>query len=381
MSSVLYAVLAILLLSVLIVLHELGHYLVGKWLGFGIEEFSIGMGPVLFRKKGEKTDFTLRAFLIGGSCRFIGEDEDGASADSFNAQKAWKRFLVVLAGPMMNFFTALVLAFILLLTFGTTSIVPGTEYVEISTVAEDSAAAAAELKPGDVLLAVNGSRFTGYDTFKAAFDAVSENEVDVLINRGGTLTEENLTDGDTVRHLQKLTGGEEVIVHVTDIRDKRTGNNLLGVNLLIHYGEVAERHYNVLTAAGASFPFCGNLIAQVYGALFDLFTGKACVTEMSGVVGTVSVMTEAMETASAYGVRDVIYVILMLGALISVNFAVVNLLPIPALDGGRLVFIVLEMLRGKPIPPEKEGMVHFAGMVLLLGLVAVLMVSDILKFF
>ena len=101
---------------------------------------------------------------------------------------------------------------------------------------------------------------------------------------------------------------------------------------------------------------------------------------MSGVVGTVSVMTEAMETASTYGIADVIYTVLMLGALISVNFAVVNLLPIPAL-GGRLVFIILELLRGKPIDPEKEGMVHFAGMILLLALVVVLMVSDILKFF
>ena len=381
MSSVLYAVLAILLLSVLIVLHELGHYLMGRWLGFGIEEFAIGMGPVLFRKKGKKTDFALRAFLIGGSCRFVGEDENGATPDSFNAQKAWKRLLVVAAGPLMNVLTALVLAFILLLAYGTTSVLPGKEYIQINAVSEDSAANAADLRAGDVLLAVNGERFTGYDAFKSKFDAVSQNEVDILINRGGTLELEDVQDGETVRHTKTLNGGEEMTIHVTDIRDKRTGNNLLGVNLLIHYGEVIERHYNVATAAVGAFPLCGDLIAQVYGALFDLFTGKACVTEMSGVVGTVSVMTEAMETASTYGIADVIYTVLMLGALISVNFAVVNLLPIPALDGGRLVFIILELLRGKPIDPEKEGMVHFAGMILLLALVVVLMVSDILKFF
>lgn len=381
MSSVLYAVLAILLLSVLIVLHELGHYLMGRWLGFGIEEFAIGMGPVLFRKKGKKTDFALRAFLIGGSCRFVGEDENGATPDSFNAQKAWKRLLVVAAGPLMNVLTALVLAFILLLAYGTTSVLPGKEYIQINAVSEDSAANAADLRAGDVLLAVNGERFTGYDAFKSEFDAVSQNEVDILINRGGTLALEDVQDGETVRHTKTLNGGEEMTIHVTDIRDKRTGNNLLGVNLLIHYGEVIEQHYNVATAAAGAFPLCGDLIAQVYGALFDLFTGKACVTEMSGVVGTVSVMTEAMETASTYGIADVIYTVLMLGALISVNFAVVNLLPIPALDGGRLVFIILELLRGKPIDPEKEGMVHFAGMILLLALVVVLMVSDILKFF
>ena len=102
---------------------------------------------------------------------------------------------------------------------------------------------------------------------------------------------------------------------------------------------------------------------------------------MSGVIGTVSVMSESMEQASVYGIADVMYVILVLGALISVNFAVVNLLPIPALDGGRLVFIILEMLRGKPIDPEKEGIVHFIGMILLLALIAVLMVSDLINCF
>ena len=134
MSSVLYAFLAILILSVLIVLHELGHYLAGRWLGFEILEFSVGMGPIIYKHKGKHTDFTLRAFLIGGACRFNGEDEAVSDGKSFNAQKVWKRFIVVLAGPFMNYLTALVLAAILLLSFGTSETIGTDNYLLVTGV-------------------------------------------------------------------------------------------------------------------------------------------------------------------------------------------------------------------------------------------------------
>ncbi len=381
MSSILYAILAILILSVLIVLHELGHYLMGKWLGFGIVEFAIGIGPVLFRKKGKETDFVIRAFLIGGACQFEGEDQGVSSAKSFNAQAVWKRFLVVVAGPLMNVLTALVLAFCILLGFGTSEVIGNERIVAVTEVEADSAAEHAGLAAGDILTAVNGTTFTDYDGFKAAFDAVRENEVDLVVLRGATMTEQQSEAGDVTYHEVVVDGGESVTLHASDIRDKRTGNNRLGVSLSIAYRKVSFTKYNVLTAAVGAFPYCWDLIRQVYGALFDLFTGKACINQMSGVIGTVSVMSESMEAASAFGISDVIYVILVLGALISVNFAVVNLLPFPALDGGRLVFIVIEMLRGKPMDPEKEGMVHFVGMMLLLALIVVLMVSDLMNCF
>lgn len=381
MSSILYAILAILILSVLIVLHELGHYLMGKWLGFGIKEFAIGMGPVLFRKKGKETDFVIRAFLIGGACQFEGEDEGVSSAKSFNAQAVWKRFLVVVAGPLMNVLTALVLAFCILLGFGTSEVIGNERIVAVTEVEAGSAAEHAGLVAGDILTAVNGTTFTDYDGFKTAFDAVRENEVDLVVLRGATLSEQQSEVGDVTYHEVVAEGGESVTLHASDIRDKRTGNNRLGVSLSIAYQKVSFTRYNGFTAAIGAFPYCWDLIRQVYGALFDLFTGKACINQMSGVIGTVSVMSESMEAASAFGISDVIYVILVLGALISVNFAVVNLLPFPALDGGRLVFIVLEMLRGKPMDPEKEGMVHFVGMMLLLALVVVLMVSDLMNCF
>ena len=381
MSSILYILLAILLLSVLIVLHELGHFLVGKLFGFGIVEFSIGMGPVLYRKKGKETDFVIRAFLIGGACQFYGEDKDVEDGKAFNSKPVWQRFLVVFAGPLMNLLTALLLGFCILLGYGSSEVIGNERLIVVGNVEEESPADNAGIVAGDVLLAINGSSFQDYDEFKTLFDSVRENQVDVTVLRNAVLSEEQIADGATTVHETITSGGEIVTVHAESIRDKRTGNNRLGVSLTLMYRKIAYTDYNVFTAFVGAFPYCWNMIRQVYAALIDLFTGKACINQMSGVIGTVSIMSESMEAASAFGVSDVIYVILALGALISVNFAVVNLIPFPALDGGRLVFIVIEIIRGKPVPPEKEGLVHFIGMMFLLALIVTLMVTDLMNCF
>lgn len=399
MSSILYIIIAILVLSVLIILHELGHYLMGKWLGFGIVEFSIGMGPVLFRIRGKETDFTLRAFLIGGSCRFYeGEppadepdEKDGEQPEpvppkfppemQFNVQKTWKRFLVIAAGPLMNILTALVLAFAILLAYGSSTAYGTDQYVVVTEVESDSAAEAAGVETGDILLAVNGTEFADYDAFASLFGAVRENAVDLTVLRGSTFSVDRQTQGDTTQYDVAADGGETITLHAENIRDRQTGNNWLGVSLSIVVKSRAETKYNVLTAAMQSFPVCWNIIKSEYQALFELVTGKAGMENVSGVIGIVSVMSETMESASEYGIGEVIYVILYLGALLSANFAIINLLPLPALDGGRILFLLIEIVRGKPIPPEKEGIVHLIGIVLLMLLMVVLMVSDLMKCF
>ncbi|MBR0081958.1 MAG: site-2 protease family protein [Clostridia bacterium] len=409
MTSVLYILLAILALSLLIVLHELGHFLMGRLLGFGIYEFAVGMGPTLFRIRGKKCDFALRAFLIGGSCKFYGEDESAAGDEKqdaddedakparigqntiterefppetrFNAQKPWKRLLVLAAGPLMNFLTALALAFILLLAYGSNTTIGTEQYLLVTEVEAGSAAEAAGIEAGDVLVALNGEAFETYDAFAERLAAVRENEAEITVVRGASTAAEQTVQGDTTVTETHLAGGETIVLRAEEIRDKHTGNNRLGVSMYIVAKSYSETKYNVLTAATGSFAFCGDIVRMVYESLFALFTGKACINEMSGAIGTVSIMSEAMETASSYGVSSVLYTLLYLCTLISANLAVINLLPIPALDGGRLVFVVIEMIRRKPIPPEKEGIVHFVGMVLLLGLFVVLMVSDVMNCF
>ena len=190
MTVVLYVLLAFLLLSVLIVLHELGHYLVGKWLGFTIVEFSIGLGPKIFGKKGKETEFTLRALPIGGSCRFYGEDQEVKDGRCFNAQKAWKRLLVVAAGPIVNILFAVLLAFVLLLAFGTTT--AGEETItRIAEVEAGSAAEKAELEVGDVLLSLNGTEIENNAMPAELLQSVRENEVELSIYRGGTFAVED----------------------------------------------------------------------------------------------------------------------------------------------------------------------------------------------
>lgn len=379
MTVVLYVLLAFLLLSVLIVLHELGHYLVGKWLGFTIVEFSIGLGPKIFGKKGKETEFTLRALPIGGSCRFYGEDQEVKDGRCFNAQKAWKRLLVVAAGPIVNILFAVLLAFVLLLAFGTTT--AGEETItRIAEVEAGSAAEKAELEVGDVLLSLNGTEIENNAMPAELLQSVRENEVELSIYRGGTFAvEETYREGDTTYTRYGLTGGEVIEVTVTDIRDPVTGNNRLGVSLQGLYVEEAYTEYNVATAFVGAFPYTWDIAKSVYEALGMLLSCEAGLSDMAGPVGTVDLMSDIL--ASGRNVGEVLNLILVLLAMISVNLGIMNLLPLPALDGGRILFLLLEMIRKKPIAPEKEGMVHFIGMVLLLVLMLVLTVSDVLRCF
>lgn len=379
MESVLYIIAAFLLLSILIILHELGHYLVGKLLGFTVVEFSIGLGPKLFGKKGKETEFTLRALPVGGSCRFYGEDQEVQDERCFNAQKPWKRFLVVAAGPAVNIVFALLLSFCLLLAFGTVS-GGGDAVVQLVEIETDAAADRNGLQSGDIVLRANGAPVLDVNAFVETVREQREDRITLLINRGGRIdVTETVTEGETTVERIGVIGGEELTVVVEGIRDKTTGNNRLGVTLNGYYSEITHTEYNVFSAAIGAFPYCWEITKSIYQSLWQLVSCQVEFSQMSGVVGTVDVMSRVMQEGETAG--EVVQLVLMLLALISVNLGIVNLLPLPALDGGRLIFLLLEMLRGKPIPPEKEGFIHFAGLVLLLLLMVALTVSDVLRCF
>lgn len=379
MESVLYIIAAFLLLSILIILHELGHYLVGKLLGFTVVEFSIGLGPKLFGKKGKETEFTLRALPVGGSCRFYGEDQEVQDERCFNAQKPWKRFLVVAAGPAVNIVFALLLSFCLLLAFGTGS-GGGDAVVQLVEIETDAAADRNGLQSGDIVLRANGAPVLDVNAFVETVREQREDRITLLINRGGRIdVTETVTEGETTVERIGVIGGEELTVVVEGIRDKTTGNNRLGVTLNGYYSEITHTEYNVFSAAIGAFPYCWEITKSIYQSLWQLVSCQVEFSQMSGVVGTVDVMSRVMQEGETAG--EVVQLVLMLLALISVNLGIVNLLPLPALDGGRLIFLLLEMLRGKPIPPEKEGFIHFAGLVLLLLLMVALTVSDVLRCF
>ncbi len=335
METILTVLIALVLLSVLITVHELGHFTAGKLLGFRILEFSVGMGPIALKKNRNGIDFCVRCFPVGGMCRFYGEDEANLNPDCFNAKPAWKRFLVVLAGPFMNLLSAFLICVCIFSFYG--SYMPS-----IYEVSRDLPAEKAGLVSGDVLLSIDGHRIHSYD------DAI-----DLIRNADGLSMEIAVRRGSETR---KIT--------VTDFRNEETGGNYIGVTI----GSASFR-MSVAEALPESAYYIASIFRQTFSFLGGIFRGKASMDDVSGPVGTIAYISMAVR----YGLETV----LRLSVIISVSLAIMNLLPLPALDGGRLVFILFELVTGKRIPSEKEGLVHFIGLLLLLGLILLITVHDI----
>ncbi len=338
MSTVLSVIAALLVLTVFVVAHELGHYSVGRLFNFGILEFAVGMGPVLFKKTKNGIDYSLRAFPIGGMCRFYGEDEEPNDPRCFTAQKVWKRMLVVLAGPVVNLLLAVVLSAIILMSFG--DYVPMVE----SLTAEDSPAAEAGVLPGDLLLSVDGR------------DIVYFNQVSSVVNKADSDSATLVVERD----------GERVALVLEDIYNAEEGRNMLGVMI-----SAQRKVYGFFDAFGYSVQYVWSIVYETLAYFGGLIVGT--VQMQSGdVVGPVGIVTMLSQA-----VRAGLEVVLRFGVLISASLGLMNLLPLPALDGGRFVFMVVEVIRGKPVPQKVEGMVHFVGILLLFALVIFLSVRDV----
>ena len=399
-----YILLVILGISVLVITHELGHYLMGKWLGFTIVEFSVGLGPKIFGIKGKETEFTLRALPIGGSCRFYGEDgsdeekdkkhpeafEDGEAEDQpeepkepdprlFNAKPAWKRFLVVLSGPLVNILTCTVLCFVMLVGTGVLKEQSAEELLVVDTVFENGPAEKAGMQAGDVLLSMDGIALTDAEKLDEALNHASMDGATVTVLRDAVIETTETKDGQFTTTVRTVSGGMVKTLTLGSLLDQTTGNKRMKIQFMhTPYTQVTEQ-YTAWKAAYMAFPETWNMGKLVYQSLGMLITGQASCRDMSGMVGVVDFVSDEMaqtETAS-----DAWELFLWFMALIAVNLGIMNLLPLPALDGGRLVFIIIEMIRRKPVPPEKEGMVHVIGMAALLLLMLALTISDIVRCF
>ena len=335
MSTAISILAALVLLSFLVMIHEMGHYFAGRALGFSILEFSIGMGPKLLKKTKNGTEFSLRAFPIGGMCRFEGEDEDVKNERSFNAQKVWKRIIVVIAGPLTNLIFAIVLSFITLSIFG--------DYMPtIYEVTPDTPAYVAGVQTGDVIQEINGEPVKFYFQTVDMIVAVESNDIDLTVNRNG----------------------ESKVLHLANVYNADQGKNYIGVTITpgrmkFDVGESAARSVNYVTAT----------LAETLRFFGRAAQGNVSSTDATGPVGIVAIISEAVRSSGES--------VLRLLVLISASLGIMNLLPIPAMDGGRLVFMIIEAVRGKPIAAEKEGMVHFVGLVLLFGLIILMTFNDI----
>jgi len=316
--------------------HEFGHFIVAKLSGARVNEFSIGFGPRLFKKKYGETEYSFRALLFGGYVALEGEDEKSNDPRAI-VNKPWPvRLAVFAAGPLMNILLAFLLLFIVFFNIG--SPIP-----QVKSVMEGYPAEKAGILPGDKIVMVNNTKINTWEELEKAISSNGERVLTIEIQRGNQI-------------LQK---------QVKPIFDKNASKVMIGI--VPDYERSISLAFK--TAINQTIYFSKLIILS----LVMLVTGKVSVNDIMGPVGIV----QAVGTVAKTGVIN----LLAFSALISVNLGLFNLLPLPALDGGRILFVLAEAVRGKPLPPEKEGYIHYLGFLLLIALLIFATYRDILRIF
>lgn len=331
-----YAI-AILLFLVLIVIHEFGHFIAAKLLGVRVNEFALGMGPKLLKWGKGETQYSINLLPIGGYCAMEGEDESSGDARAFCNKKPWRRFLIVVMGAVFNLILGLILVGITLIPqerFTTTT---------VDSFRENAVSVQYGLQEGDKITHVDGRKiFTTYD-LSYAFSNVDDGMIDITVKRNGKKVE---------------------------LKDVKFANEELdGISYLTVDFYVVGREKTFTSFISQTFDTAISNCAVVYRSLIDLIAGRYGISAMSGPVG----VTAAIGSVAKQSLIDIIPIM----ALITINLGLFNLLPLPALDGGRLVFILFEMIFRKPVPQKYEAIVHAVGMILLLAFMAVISFKDI----
>ncbi len=419
-------ILSLIVFSVLVLIHEFGHFLLAKKNGIGVTEFSLGMGPRIVSFTRKETKYSWKLIPFGGSCMMVGEDEDDNSDNSFNSKSVWARISVIAAGPIFNFILAFVLSIVII---G----MEGWDQCSVVHVAEGSGAEAAGLQEGDVIKEYDGKKIvisrdlwlyqymhstTGKDiniTFerdgkehKIQMPATERYSMGVSyydtadpcktteVVKGSAAAQAGIKQGDIITSIggNKVASGSELKelldqkpltgepVEVTVIRDKETLTFTMtparaystGFNFSMYRVDASP-----LQTLRYSFTELRYDMESTLKSFYMLFTGQVSTDDVSGPVGIVSIVGDAYKESKSDGVRYVFLNIAYLIVLFSVNLGVLNLFPLPALDGGRLVFLFIEAVRGKPIKKEREAVIHLIGMVVLMVLMVLILFNDIGK--
>ena len=326
---------SIFVFGLLILVHELGHYFAARLIGIKVLELAIGFGPKLIGWRKNDIDYSLRVFPLGGFCRLLGENpEEALEPDSFPQKPILSRAAVLIAGAGMNLLLAVVVFFII---FFFIVGVPDTGSSRIGYIIEDSPAEAFGLQTDDMILSIDGIPVDSWEDVLTIISAKPNQELQLIIERDGT--------------------AKELSVVSETAPDSDRG--------MIGIGPVIEK-YKVLSSLKISFQRFGAVITSI----FQVVTGQAPL-DVAGPIGIIFVIGEVAQTGFVN--------LLLLTALISISLGIMNLLPIPALDGGRLFFLVIEALRGRRIDPEKEGFIHFIGFALLILLILFITYQDLLR--
>ncbi len=370
--NIINILIALLMFSFLVAFHEFGHFAVAKLCGIKVNKFAIGMGPSIFKFVKGETEYSLRLFPVGGFCAMEGEDDESEDSRAFRKKPVRHRMAVVVAGPVMN----LILGFLIaVFTAGFISDVIKTNTVrEFYPGAESSQTG---LMVGDEILSMDGMHIFTTSDINYKFANSKDGVFDLVVKRDG-----KKVFLDNVKFYRKYyyyieAATDEIPYehYVTfDTKEEYDGDEELkeaetNVDFKVRRVE-SKNFFNVM-----SFGFRDTISTArlIWISFIDLVRGQYGLNDLSGPVGIVS----AIGTVRAYGLDSLMSLIMM----ISVNLGIFNLLPLPALDGGRLVFLIIEGIRRKPVPPEKEGMVHFVGIACLMVLMVIITVGDISKIF
>ena len=327
----------IIIFNIMVFVHEFGHYFFARRNGIKVYEFALGMGPAIWKKKVGDTLYALRALPIGGFVKMEGEDDESNSSDSFSTKTAWQRFQVIVAGSVNNIILAFVALFLVSILSGN-----GVITTTIDSVLPDSPAETAGFMPGDRIYSVNDKKISIYMESSMAIDQ-ADGPIDFVVVRDG--------------ERQSLT--------VTPEFDQEADRKIVGIQY--------QLKNDVASIAGFTVRQMGFFMKSVVGFIGNAIRGQASMDEVAGPVGLVQIVGE---TAKVGWIN-----LLMLLGVLSLNLGIINLLPIPALDGGRLLFILIELVRGKPVSKDKEAWIHMIGMVMLLLLIGFVTFNDISKLF
>ena len=351
--TILYVLLAILLLGILIMVHEFGHFAVARLCGIAVKEFSLGFGPVIWQHKSKKSDttFSIRPIPMGGYCMFYGDTDDdpnGSTKDdprNYNKAPVWKRMLSVLAGPGMNFVLAFVVSIALMGVYGAVATTP-----VVQEVVAGMPAAEAGLQAGDIFVRVNQTEVengTVQDVSNAIGADASSAPVEITV----------------------LRDGQEQTFTVTPQYDSELERYRVGVTIAQGYEKMPAS--SILPSA---WSLCKQASVAIVESLGKLFTTGEGLNDAAGPVGVVSLVAQQTQQG---GLEIYLYLLV----IISINLGLMNLIPIPGLDGSRLIFMLIEAIRRKPVNQKIEAGVHLCGYVLLFGLMIFFTFKDVLRLF
>ncbi len=345
---------AIIIFGIIVIIHELGHFAMAKRGDICVEEFAIGMGPKLLSFAKGETLYSIRLFPIGGYCKMLGEEDGSSDPRAFNNKKVSVRLSVIAAGVIMNFILSL-------LVFTILGGITGFALPKVNRLLSGFPAEQAGIQLGDRILEINGSRINIYDDLSLLLSENKGNEISVSL----------------------LRGKERIQKRIVPKQDEK-GNFLIGFEPVHRIGlfmksEEGYQKANILETLNHGFFKILFWIKVIVQGLIRLVTFNVSVNEMAGPVGIVSVIDSTVKATSADGIFIVILNMANFLGLLSANLGVFNLLPLPGLDGGRLVFLGIEAIRRKPIPAEKEGFIHLVGFVVLIAFAIFITFNDIMR--